>query len=633
MDPRIKALLESDHEAFKPFLDETLSLLKMSKDYMHSHHAEWDAADTAFRMDRQADEKDKKASARREPKKVTLPFAYSQVLAFVAFCMTLYNQRPTFYSFTGTGPEDNGTAEQDAQKVVQKDLKNSKWNAVLYQLLLDVARFGLCVAKTSWATDSAMVTREQTAPAGLTLMGAPTAPETTTVTEEAVVSEGTKIIHVSPYHFFPDTRLPITRFQEGEFCACEDMYSMTAMKRLKADGVIVFNASDLPTPPQDWLDRSRFKVAPGESTQNNGGSIRERIGAATPSTVVISESQRWLVPAETMIGGEPLGESTRPELYLVWIANWSRLVRLEPMNYPHDMFTYDVGQFSHDEHRLVNEGLAELVVPMQDIASWLLNSRVAAVRKMIDSRLVVDPTKLEEQDLINRSPVIRTKPGVMGTLDMFVKQLTVSDTTQNHMSVDIPAVWGFVQTLTGTNENSTGQFSTGRRDAAQARAANAGAASRNKTVATVLWEVFFEPLGQKVIMNAQGSMSLEEFQRRVGDDADEARFLAFNKRDKGIRNNYDFVVFDGTLPSEKGFIAQSMQELLLGLFENPAAGMLLQDPTFRKLLMEICELRSIPNPQRLLPPLAQPTNLTVLPGPPGDTAPAAQPGAAGGVPV
>jgi len=89
--------------------------------------------------------------------------------------------------------------------------------------------------------------------------------------------------------------------------------------------------------------------------------------------------------------------------------------------------------------------------------------------------------------------------------------------------------------------------------------------------------------------------------------------------------------FDGTAPSEKGYIAQSMQELLLGLLENPQAAMMVTQEPFRSLIVEIADLRGIRSPERFLPPPV-PTNVMAMPNAP--TKPQLPPGpAVGGGPA
>jgi class 3 adenylate cyclase len=157
-----------------------------------------------------------------------------------------------------------------------------------------------------------------------------------------------------------------------------------------------------------------------------------------------------------------------------------------------------------------------------------------------------------------------------------------------------------------------------------------------KTTAVVLWETLYAPLGSKLLFNYQ-NLSLEEFQRIVGRAADQARLDAMKET---IGDGAMLEFFDGTAPSEKGYIAQSMQDLLLGLLENPQAAMMLSQEPFRSLVVEIADLRGIRSPERFLPPPQiqppPPENVTQLPtnaGQPNVGGPAAgEPAGAAGTP-
>jgi hypothetical protein len=80
--------------------------------------------------------------------------------------------------------------------------------------------------------------------------------------------------------------------------------------------------------------------------------------------------------------------------------------------------------------------------------------------------------------------------------------------------------------------------------------------------------------------------------------------------------------FDSTLQSEKGFIAQSLQELLVAVINNPVAAQQLDiDP--RAMLEEIQYLRGVGNvgrfslSQRVASGQVPPLPPAVVPGPPG----------------
>jgi len=265
---------------------------------------------------------------------------------------------------------------------------------------------------------------------------------------------------------------------------------------------------------------------------------------------------------------------------------------------------------------------------LQDHATWFMNARVTNVRKIIGDKLIVDPMGVEMKDLTDRNPIIRLKSGVAKSgVDTWIKQLQLQDVTTNHLT-DIEKIWGFIQTASGINDNALGQYSQGRRSAAEARTVNAGAASRLKTIATILWEMLFSPLASKLLFNYQ-NLELDEFRRIVKDPNAEQDRL--DKMKQAINDGMGLEFFDGTAPSEKGYIAQSMQDLLLGLLENPQSAAMLTMEPFRSLVVEIADLRGIRSPERFLAPLNQPLppNVTQINAPTKPQLPAGPVGGTG----
>lgn len=634
MDDKIKAALKTDGKLHSKLLDETKKLVELSRRYMYPLYSLWDANDRILRGDRVADQQDQKAVQRGEPPKMILPFSYAQSQTFIAFNSTLFTQRDKFFEILGADNEDDdsaeGSPELDAEDCLERELRKNQFNRILFQCFLDISRCGFCAVKSWWEEESTQQQQAQTEPAGESIFGGTLPEQTTTTTVTKFKRQGNKLMSVSPFRFFPDVRFPLSRLQDGEFCASEDEYSITRLKKMEADGLIT-NTDKIEKLEQVGIDRRRLL-----SLNADRGNILN-VGAGTASDKgggmgVLTEVQRWIVPNEFKgdDGGKPLGTDTAPILFLIWYVNDKTIVRAEPMNYEHNQFTFDVGEYSADQLRVVNESLAEIVDPLQTVATWFLNSRITSVRKNIDNKLIVDPTGVEVDDLVQRKPVIRLKPGVgRSGVDTWIKQLEVTDVTSGHVN-DVKTLWEFMQIATGINDNALGQFSgASRPSAAQSRAVSAGAASRLKTCANVLWETLFVPMGQKLLSNLQANLSLEEFQRILGPKADQARLDAF----KAERLEFEF--FDGTAPSEKGYIAQQMQDLLLGLLANPQTAMMLGQEPFRSLVKEICDLRSIRSPERFLPPKQmQPSPTNILPyGQPGPTAAGTQPTTTGQPPA
>ena len=74
----------------------------------------------------------------------------------------------------------------------------------------------------------------------------------------------------------------------------------------------------------------------------------------------------------------------------------------------------------------------------------------------------------------------------------------------------------------------------------------------------------------------------------------------FQSTPQDIAAGEDFFVFDGTLPSEKAFLAQSLQEMFMQILANPQVAQTLgfDGNTMRELFNQIYILRGV-TPARL----------------------------------
>ncbi len=620
MDEDIKKALDFDGDFHRKVLQHCKRLVEVSRSYMTRFYDQWDANDKTIRGERVPDATDQKAKVRGEPMKLTLPFTYAQTQTFIAFMMSLFNQRAKFFEVEDAGDDNTITPEMDAEDCLQRDLRRSQFSKIQYQCFLDLCRSSFCVIKHLWEEESMQGLVAATQPQGeqMTLFGG-TLPTASTLPQQGTkyTHQGNKLVSVSPYHFFPDIRLPLSRLHDGEFCASEDEFSIVRLKQMQKDDAIT-NVDKITPLGQEGMQTRRLNYLNASNADNFKTMMGNALGGGM---CVVTETQIWITPKDftDTYGKNPLGKEDAPVLFVVWYANDTCILKAEPMNYTHNRFTFDVGEYSADQMRVINESLAEVLSQLQDHATWFMNSRVANVRKVIGDKLVVDPMGIEMKDLESRSPVIRLKSGVARSgVDTWIKQLQLQDVTVGHIT-DIEKIWGFIQTSSGINDNALGQYSSGRRSAAEARTVNAGAASRLKTIAIVIWETLFAPLGHKLLSNYQ-NLSLEEFQRIVGRTADQPRL---DEMKQAINDGVGIEFFDGTAPSEKGYIAQSMQDLLLGLLENPQSAQLLTVEPFRSLVVEIADLRGIRSPERFLPPPqeALPPNVTQLTQPNAPTQP------------
>lgn len=595
MDPLIQKELEKEvpTQFHEKLLAHCKELVKLSRDHMTQFYDKWDQHDDVYRGIKQSDESDKKAENRGEPQKMVVPLTYAQIQTFIAFCFSTFYQRERLFEIEGMGPEDSKPAKV-GEALLERDLTYNTMELKMHQFLLDVARFGLAPIKTCWIEEHQMV--EETTQEAKTFLGFNFGTKEVTQKVWQTKYAGNEIENISPYRFFPDPRVPFSKIQKGEFVASEDSVSYVTLRQMEADGAVA-GISFVKTMRQDDFEKSSRRMAHTTLLASTGGATT--IGEKKSGSHVLTEVQVKLVPSDFEVDGKPMGEETYPVIYNVWIVNDCRVVKCEPLGYAHGMFTYDVGECNPDMHNLINEGLAGVIDQLQSVISWLINSHITSVRKNIDNKFVVDPSGIDMADLKERRPVIRLKPEAQnrGGVDRYIKQLAVSDVTKGHIA-DANELQAVVQIVTGINDNALGQFNTGRRSATEARNVNGATAARLKTLAMLLWKQAIEPMGRKMLSNLRDGLDYETYVKVLGLEADPNNFVQFSKvSKKDLVGDYDFAVFDGTLPSERRDQAETLQELVLALFTSPQAiAVLGYDP--RKLVDEILELKGIRNPVR-----------------------------------
>lgn len=609
MDPLIQK--ELDQEVLTDFhrqlLENCKQLVKASRNHMTTWYSIWDQINHTYRAHKDQDIQDKKASMRGEPTKQIIPSMYTQVQTFISFAHKLLTQREYFYELIGSN-SGNQDGSKLGEAVLERDLNNSSFRGVcLYQLLQDIGKFGLGIVKHSWVEEKQLADVNVTIPPK-TVMGIPmTAPRTEVQRQWVTKFKGNRLYNVSPYRFFPDVRLPLYRFQEGEFCASEDDYSYTSLKQMEKDGLVAGTKFIKPLNIQTNEDR---RIGNTDVARNNDVKLWTN---ETRGTCLLTEVQIRLIPSEYLVGGKPMGDEDYPVLYVIWYANDQRIIKCEPMNYDHNSFTYDIGLYAPDLYRFMSDGIGGMIGDLQDTQNWLFNSRITSVRKNIEARFIVDPMGIDVKDIDQRKPIIQLKPGVSRSgVEKWIKQLEVTDVTQSHFQ-DAQVVQGFIESTTGINQNMLGQFNSGRRSAEEAQNVMQSSTGRVGTPIALIWELCLKRLGEKMLMNLQQGLDEQTYVLVRGIDsvdpttgAINTEYEQFKPVDKQkIIGQYEFRIYDGTLPSEKGYIAQALQDTLTQELSNPVAAQVFgMNP--KALHDEILKLRGVKGLQRFqLPPQLQ----------------------------
>lgn len=626
MTPDVTAMLNKDgplkpeHEAL---LTHCKNLVRMSRSRMARMYSDWDHQDMIYRGERWLDLDDREQQRKGKPTKMVVPNTYAQVHTFTSFLFLMFHQNDKFFELNPTGDEDFGQKRDDFELVLERDLRKNQWKRLCFQHIKDLSVFGPAILECSWVrkTTHANITPE---PMVVNYGGAEQTIRPGSQWTEFVKYEGNEIKPVSCFRFFPDTRHPLVDFQRGEFCASEEEYSIGQLRDMQESGEVAgvdnikpFARNGLSIDARGGETRLTMDLSSGR------GATNWLVGPSqSQKTALVTKVQVRIVPSKFNIDGEKkLGPEEHQVLYHIWYANDNTLIKVEPAFAWHDQFGYTMAHFTPDMHRTVNLGLADLIYRLQDVITWHINSRITDVRRNMRGRNVVDPAGVETKSLDGEGDIFLRKSASKSGVDRWIKQLPVTDVTAGHMA-DADTLSKIMEVITGVNGNAMGQYNSGRRSAQEARVVTAGAAGRMKMHGHLIWESSFGPLGQMMLSNERQSLSFESFSRLVGKMQDDPqtvdmmtgqpipgmtgeqkvqqRFLDFQGTPEEVICADDYMVFDSTLSSEKGFSAQTLQELVgLILQTNPVAAQQVgQNMDVTAMITEMQRLRGDNNPNR-----------------------------------
>ena len=610
-----------EHDALLSYVK---GLVNISRKEMAKHFSTWDVNDSIFRSRRALDKEDKAAMAKGNAPKMIVPWTFSQVMTFVSFGVQSLMQEKRFFQLEPTGVEDDPLVEP-IEKLLERDTKRNDWNTFLVQYFLDIGRFSLGCAEVCWEDQQRMVRVPQTNVVQGVFGSAPTE-ETTVGWVKIPVFEGNKVHPVSPYRFLPDTRLPLTRYQEGEFCGSEDMWALSVLKQNQNQGL--FNLDCIVQFDEKRLNERRsvsrvntinLRGIDRQDPLRGGGSDGEhgKDGFVKSGSVVITKMVFDLVPKDFSVGGEKglLGDEDFPVRYICWIANDMTIVRFEEAYWLHGQFPYICTQFLPDQHSTVNESLAELCDQINSTLTWLINSSITSKRSNLEGKFVYDPSGIDPKSIESRDPYIRLKKTAANSdVRRYLQQLNTVDPTLNNLQ-EANQIKELGESGTGYSGIMQGQFSSGRRDATQSKVVTQGAAARAKTTLGSIW-TSLQNLGRQFNANNRQEMSLEQFSRVLGSTPSdkinpetgapwtiEELFVLFKAEPVTIASAEEFFIYDGTQPAEKAYLAQSLEGILQIVLSSPEVMQVIGygPDDIRWLISQIYELRGV-TPARLPKP-------------------------------
>lgn len=606
-----KDLLEKDTSEFQQsvltFIRPRLTSACTS---MGNVHSSWEEQDRIYRGYRVLDKQDEKSKGVGSPPKIIIPVGYALTQTALSFLMSTFFNDERMYRFMGNDPKSQRFKE-GLELDIHWQLGRMKAYYVFHQWLQDAFKYGVGVVRTSWEEEYKKYRVRRAVPqAGgfvqmiASLFGG-NQQEAPMVMQEMVEDikcfEGSRVINVSPYSFYPDPSVTVSNFRKGSFVAYEEETTKAGLAGL--NGYTLFGVDKIPnTMPADLFNARTRRVGKYNvfATSDFRNAVQSASGQMSMEGTVIKTEFEFTTTKKELkrlfdydLGPEWSGDT--PLKMLAVAANDQKLLKFEPLGYLHGEYSYDVIEYSPDHNAFLNPGLGETVHEMQSMMTWFINSHVQNVRKAIRNRFIGDPSKIHTEDLTAGLEFIRVKDMMGKSVSDVIKSLEVVDVTQRH-TADAQLFMTLIQLVTGINDNALGQYHTGRRSATESQNVTNSATSRLKMHGMLAWSQGFEPLGQKLVANTNQLRSEEFYSRIIGEDIVKYPYdQTILVEPETIIGGFQFVPYEGTMPNDKSRSAAFFTRLLEAAMGNPAEFRQATGVNIGKILDHVFSLYGIKN--------------------------------------
>ncbi len=549
--------------------------LKYSNQAQNDQTWMWDKADdTVLAYVPESDLDAKRRTAREnngDPKYTTikLPYTFAVLMAAHTYLTSVFFARSPVHQFAGR----HGEPEQQVQALeamMGYQVEVGEMLGPYYLWLYDSLKYGIGIIEEYWDKEEIQFTQilEQPGPDGK--------PQKMQARVKAIGYEGNKITNISPRDFISDPRVPVGRFQEGEFAGARKRLSWETVVRRKAQGYYM---------NIDEIKGSGIKDFAGQSS---GGSQLQRpedsltkfdsnYDEGHPPVVVVYEMCVSVIPSEWGVG-----DSDFPEKWMFTITgDLATLIGVQPHGAMHGRFPYGILESEVEAYGAYNRGLPEIMEGVQNTLDWLINQHFFNVRAALNNQFILDPSKIVTRGAEDGGPgfVYRLRPEAYGQdIRTFFHQIPVTDMTRGHIA-DMQTMIGVGERITGVNDSIMGVLNAGgRKTATEVRTSTGFGVNRLKTMTEYMSATGFSQHAQRLVQNSQQYFTAEKKFKIAGSlitdmgAASAQQFL--DVKPESIQGFYDFVPVDGTLPVDRLALANLWKDILLQMRTVP--GLILQ---------------------------------------------------------
>lgn len=353
---------------------------------------------------------------------VQVPVVMPQVRAALGY---LTNVFLTGYPIFGVvADKNNADAAMQMETIFAENSRTAQWQRHLLMFFLDGLKYNLHALEVIWGKKTVSgVDTDVAAKAG-------TRPKET-------IWNGNEVRRLDLYNSFWDTRvLPAELSAKGEYAGYSELLSRTALKQYLNDLFGYINPTTVDralastfgggaaatgwTPfayyqplinPMPFINNNvlQFDWMAWATAARQPGGVMPNYGNFYIKTVQYCR----IVPADFNM--EVPGRNT-PQIWKLVIINGSVVVQWERVQTANNYLPILMGQPLEDGLGMQTKSFATNVIPMQQVASAMINGFVASKRRLIGDRMLYDPLRVRESDINSDSPTakIPVRPAAYG---------------------------------------------------------------------------------------------------------------------------------------------------------------------------------------------------------------------------
>lgn len=534
-----------------------------------------------------------KSKGNPEYETLVVPYSYGMMMTAHTYLATVFLARNPIFQIDALA-EAVGDSTQCMESFLDYQTRVGGNTAKYYSWLFDYLRYGEGIIGTYW--DEETVTFSQIEEVPEIVDGIDTQRKLKKrVTKSIPKYTGNRTFNVHPLDFRHDPRVSIARFQDGEFCGRETTISWSEFMAGVASGRYFNSRAALAAvngkkDGQTEVTPNQHLPDPSQEIETSALDLEVKTGKAHMDAI---EMYVRCIPKDW-----GLSDSNALEIWCFTVVNNSVVIEAESLGLLHGQFPYDVMAFEFDSYTLFSRGFMEMSKPMNDAMTWLLNSHMFNVRKILNNELIYDPSRINEEDLTRPKAgrLVRLKPTAYGTdVRATYSQLQVTDVTRGHLD-GLKVLSDLMKQVFGINDNLMGLVTPGgRKTATEVRTSSTMSANRLQTYSEYTSAHAWYKHVEKLISNTQQFYTGEQKIKIAGNLHAPVQSQYMTVTPETISGKFEYIPVDGTMPIDRFAQANLYKELLVASQQMPAISQRYDVARIFGFAMQLAGVRNLRN--------------------------------------